>query len=53
MNLSIISNFGFLLLAIYLIVSGALTALSIGNHVISVLLGIVAVIAGILIIVGK
>ena len=53
MNLAVISNFGFLLLAIWLIVSGALTALSIGNQVISVLLGIVAIIAGILIIVGK
>ena len=53
MNVSIISNFGFLLLAIWLIVSGTLTALSIGNQVISVILGIVAIVAGVLIIIGK
>jgi hypothetical protein len=53
MNVSIISNFGFLLLAVWLIVSGTLTTLSVGNQVISVILGIVAVIAGVLIIIGK
>ncbi len=53
MNVSMIHNWGLILLSIWLIVTGILNALSIGNQVIRVILGIVAVIAGILILLGK
>ena len=53
MQLSVISNWGFIVLALWLIVTGTLTALSIGNMVISVILAIVAIIAGVLILLGR
>ena len=53
MQIGLISNWGFILLAVWLIISGILTALSIENPVIRIILGIVAAISGILILIGK
>ena len=49
----IISNIGLILFAIWLIIWGVTHALSIGNQVITVLMGILAVVTAIFILIGK
>jgi len=52
-TMHLITNIGFILLAIWLIITGIMTALSIGsNQVVHVLLGILACVAGVLILLG-
>ena len=53
MNLNVTRSLGMLLLGIWLIVTGLLQALSVGNPVISVLLALLAIAAGILIVLGR
>ena len=50
----LITNIGFILLAIWLIITGFITALSLPtNQVVHVLLGILAICAGVLILLGR
>ena len=51
--MSFIHNWGLILLAIWLIVTGICTVFSVGHPVLHVLLGIVAIAAGVLIAIGK
>jgi hypothetical protein len=53
MNLNLTKSLGMLLLGIWLIVSGMLTVLSVGNPVVHVLLALLAVAAGIFIVLGR
>jgi hypothetical protein len=53
MNLNVTRRLGFLLLGIWLIITGLLQALSIGNPVVSVLLALLAIAAGILIVLER
>jgi len=53
MNLNVTSNLGMLLLGIWLIVTGLLEALSIGHRVVHILLALLAVAAGVLIVLGR
>ncbi len=53
MNLNVTQRLGMLLLGIWLIVTGLLQALSIGNPVVSVLLALLAIAAGILIVLER
>ncbi len=53
MNLNLTKSLGSLLLGIWLIVTGLLTALSVGNPVVHVLLALLAIAAGVLIVLGR
>ncbi len=53
MKVNFISNLGFLLLAVWLIITGIMQALSVGNPVLSVLLGILAIVVGVFILIGR
>ncbi|MHB8204694.1 MAG: hypothetical protein ACYDHG_13440 [Desulfomonilaceae bacterium] len=53
MNLNVTRRLGMLLLGIWLIITGLLQALSIGNPVVSVLLALLAIAAGILIVLER
>ena len=53
MNLNVTRRLGMLLLGIWLIITGLLQALSIGNPVLSVLLALLAIAAGILIVLER
>jgi hypothetical protein len=53
MNLKLTTNLGMLLLGIWLIVMGVLQALSVGNPIVHVLLALLAVAAGIFIVLGR
>ena len=53
MNLNVTRKLGMLLLGIWLIVTGLLQALSVGNPVISVLLALLAIAAGVLIVLNR
>ncbi|MGC8604930.1 MAG: hypothetical protein ACP5VS_14770 [Desulfomonilaceae bacterium] len=53
MNLNVTKRLGMLLLGIWLIITGLLQALSIGNPVVSVLLALLAIAAGILIVLER
>ncbi len=53
MNLNVTRRLGMLLLGIWLIITGLLRALSIGNPVVSVLLALLAIAAGILIVLER
>ena len=53
MNLNLTKSLGMLLLGIWLIVTGVLTALSVGNPIVHVLLALLGVAAGILIILDR
>jgi hypothetical protein len=53
MNLNLTNRLGMLLLGIWLIVSGLLTALSVGNPIVHVLLALLAIAAGIFIVLGR
>jgi hypothetical protein len=51
--MTIQGSWGLLLLAIWLIISGICVVLSVGNPVLHVLLGILAIVAGVLIFIGR
>ncbi len=53
MNLNLTKSLGLLLLGIWLIVTGLLTVLSVGNPVIHVLLALLAIAAGVLIVLNR
>ena len=53
MNLKVTKSLGMLLLGIWLILTGLLTALSVGNPIIHVLLALLAIAAGILIVLDR
>jgi hypothetical protein len=53
MNLNVTKSLGMLLLGIWLIVTGLLTALSVGNPIVHVLLALLAIAAGVLIVLGR
>ncbi|MFH1114582.1 MAG: hypothetical protein V1792_11725 [Pseudomonadota bacterium] len=53
MNLNLTKSLGMLLLGIWLIVTGLLTVLSVGNPIVTVLLALLAVAAGIFIVLGR
>ncbi len=53
MNLNLTKSLGSLLLGIWLIVTGLLTALAVGNPVVHVLLALLAIAAGVLIVLGR
>lgn len=53
MNLNLTKSLGMLLLGIWLIVTGVLQALSVGNPIIHVLLALLAIAAGIFIVLGR
>jgi hypothetical protein len=53
MNLNLTKSLGMLLLGIWLIVTGLLTALSVGNPVVHVLLALLAIAAGVLIVLNR
>ncbi|MFH0821374.1 MAG: hypothetical protein V2B18_01395 [Pseudomonadota bacterium] len=53
MNLNLTKSLGMLLLGIWLIVTGLMTALSVGNPIVHVLLALLAVAAGILIVLDR
>jgi hypothetical protein len=53
MNLNLTKSLGMLLLGVWLIVSGLLTALSVGNPIVHVLLALLAIAAGVFIILGR
>ncbi|MDQ1239554.1 MAG: hypothetical protein QG577_1740 [Thermodesulfobacteriota bacterium] len=53
MNMNLTKSLGMLLLGIWLIVTGLLTALSVGNPIVHVLLGLLAIAAGILIVLDR
>ncbi len=53
MNLNLTKSLGMLLLGIWLIVTGLLTALSVGNPIVHVLLALLAVAAGVLIVLNR
>jgi hypothetical protein len=53
MNLKVTKSLGMLLLGIWLILTGLLTALSVGNPIIHILLALLALAAGILIVLER
>ena len=53
MTVNFVNNIGFIVLAIWLIVTNALIALSIGNPIVRIILAVVGVIAGVLLLIGK
>lgn len=53
MNLNVTKSLGMLLLGIWLIVTGLLTALSVGNPIVHILLALLAIAAGVLIVLGR
>ena len=53
MNLNVTKTLGMLLLGIWLIVTGLLTVLSVGNPVVQVLLALLAIVAGVFILLGR
>jgi hypothetical protein len=53
MNLNVTKTLGMLLLGIWLIVTGLLTVLSVGNPILTVLLALLAVAAGVLIVLNR
>jgi hypothetical protein len=53
MRVRFVRSTGFLLLGIWLIITGIMQALSIGNPTINVLMGILAFFAGVFILVGR
>jgi hypothetical protein len=53
MNLNLTKSLGMLLLGIWLIVTGLLTVLSVGNPIVSVLLALLAIAAGVFIVLGR
>jgi hypothetical protein len=53
MNLNLTKSLGMLLLGIWLIVTGLLTVLSVGNPVVHVLLALLAIAAGVFIVLGR
>ena len=53
MNLNLTKRLGMLLLGIWLIVMGLLQALSVGNPIVHVLLALLAVAAGVLIVLDR
>ncbi len=53
MRLNLTKSLGMLLLGIWLILTGLLTALSVGNPILHVLLALLAVAAGILIVLDR
>ena len=53
MNLNLTKSLGMLLLGIWLIVSGVLQALSVGNPIVHVLLALLAIAAGIFLVLGR
>ena len=53
MDITIISNIGFILLAVWMIVMGVVTLLPIGHPVLRVFMGILAIAAGVFILLGR
>jgi hypothetical protein len=53
MRVRFVSSRGFLLLGIWLIITGIMQALSVGNATVHVLMGILAIVAGAFILVGR
>ena len=53
MNLNLTKSLGMLLLGIWLIVTGVLQALSVGNPIVHALLALLAIAAGIFIVLGR
>jgi hypothetical protein len=53
MNLNLTKSLGMLLLGIWLIVTGLLTVLSVGNPIVHVLLALLAIAAGVFIVLGR
>jgi hypothetical protein len=53
MWLNVTKSLGMLLLGIWLIVTGLLTVLSVGNPIVHVLLALLAIAAGIFIVLGR
>jgi hypothetical protein len=53
MNLNLTRNLGMLLLGIWLIATGLLQALSVGNPTVGVLLALLAIAAGVLIVLNR
>jgi hypothetical protein len=53
MNLNLTKSLGMLLLGIWLIVTGVLTVLSVGNPVVHILLALLAIAAGVFIVLGR
>ncbi len=53
MNLNLTKSLGMLLLGIWLIVTGLLTVLSVGNPVVHILLALLAIAAGVFIVLGR
>lgn len=53
MNLNLTKSLGLLLLGVWLIVTGLLTALSVGNPIVHVLLALLAIAAGVLIVLDR
>lgn len=53
MSMAITKSIGFILLSAWLIITGLMTALSVGNPVVTVLTGVLAVVAGAFILIGK
>ncbi len=53
MNLNVTKSLGMLLLGIWLIVTGLLTVLSVGNPVVLVLLALLGIAAGVFILLGR
>jgi hypothetical protein len=53
MNLNLTKSLGMLLLGIWLIVMGVLQVLSVGNPIVHVLLALLAIAAGIFIVLGR
>jgi hypothetical protein len=49
----LIANWGFILLAIWLIVTGVCVVFAVGHPVLHVILGIIAIFAGVLILIGR
>jgi hypothetical protein len=53
MKMNVTKSLGMLLLGIWLIVTGLLTVLSVGNPVVHVLLALLAIAAGVFIVLGR
>jgi hypothetical protein len=53
MNLNLTKSLGMLLLGIWLVVTGLLTVLSVGNPIVHVLLALLAIAAGVFILLGR
>jgi hypothetical protein len=53
MKMNLTKSLGMLLLGIWLIVTGVLTVLSVGNPIVHVLLALLAIAAGVFIVLGR